>query len=72
VALLTSTGQRIDSGDLDVSQARGANLLAIVGMVCFAASAVLAILVVTRLNARQAATRDAQAAAVIAAAPASR
>jgi hypothetical protein len=70
-ALLTSTGQSIDRGDLDVSQARGANLLAIVGMVCFAAAAVLAILVVVRLNARQGETRKAQDAAMAAAVPAS-
>jgi Domain of unknown function (DUF4328) len=59
VSLLTFTGTPIDQRELDIPEVRGANLLAIVAMLCFAASAVLAILVVRRLDARQAETRTA-------------
>jgi Domain of unknown function (DUF4328) len=59
-ALVTFAGSPIDRRELDLEDVRGANLLAIVGMLCFAASAVLAILVVKRLDERQAETRAAQ------------
>jgi hypothetical protein len=64
VSLLTFTGTPIDRRELDVAEVRGANLLAIVAMLCFAASAVLGVLVVKRLDARQATTRAAQDASV--------
>jgi hypothetical protein len=58
-ALVTFAGTPIDDRQLDLADARGANLLAIVGMLCFAASAVLGILVVKRLDQRQLETRTA-------------
>lgn len=58
-ALVTFAGTPIDDRELDLADARGANLLAIVGMLCLAAAAVLAILVVRRLNTRQLETRTA-------------
>jgi len=59
-ALLTLRGAAIDRRELDLAQARGTNLLAIVGMLCVAASAVLGILVVKRLDERQTECRAAQ------------
>jgi hypothetical protein len=59
VSLLTFTGTPIDRRDLAVAEVRGANLLAIVAMLCLAASAVLAVLVVKRLDTRQLDTRTA-------------
>jgi len=58
VSLLTFTGTPIDQRELDLAEVRGANLLAVVAMLCFAASAVLAVMVVKRLDARQLETRD--------------
>jgi len=55
--LLTFTGTPIDQRELDVAEVRGANLLAIVAMLCFAASAALGAQVVRRLDARQTETR---------------
>ena len=57
VSLLTFTGTPIDQRELDVAEVRGANLLAIVAMLCFAASAALGAQVVRRLDARQTETR---------------
>jgi hypothetical protein len=59
-ALLTFTGSPIDQRELDLAEVRGANLLAIVAMLCFASSAVLGVLVVKRINARQAETHASQ------------
>ncbi len=59
VSLLAFAGAPIDRRELDLAEARGANLLALVAMLCVASSAVLAILVVRRLDERQLATREA-------------
>lgn len=58
-SLLTFPGRAIDDRTLAVADARGVNLLAIVSMLCLASSAVLGILVVKRLDARQLETRAA-------------
>jgi len=53
VAMLASQGSPADQRSFDVEAARGANLVAVLAMVCAATSAVLAILVMHRLAARQ-------------------
>jgi hypothetical protein len=53
VALLTFAGSPADRRDFDADAVRGANLVALLGMVCAATSAILAVLVVRRLGARQ-------------------
>jgi hypothetical protein len=59
--LVTFSGSPADQDELELAAVRGANLVAMVGMLCAAASAVLAILVVRRIDARQLETRDAHA-----------
>ncbi|MEX2257003.1 MAG: DUF4328 domain-containing protein [Acidimicrobiia bacterium] len=63
VAAFTFAGSPADQRSFDLSQARGANLVALFGMIGGATSAVLAILVVRRLGARQEECRAAQRAA---------
>ena len=68
VALLVFPGSPADQRSVDYDTVRGFNLLALLGMPCAATSAVLAILVVRRLGARQEACRRAQGASGSAAA----
>ncbi len=63
VPIVAFAGAPADRRDFDEAAARGANLVALFGMLSAAAAAVLAILVVRRLDARQAECRDAQRAA---------
>jgi hypothetical protein len=60
VALLTFAGSPADRRSFDADAVRGANLVALLGMLCAAASAVLAALVVRRLDARQEGCRATQ------------
>jgi hypothetical protein len=53
VALLTFAGSPADRRSFDADAVRGANLVALLGMLCAAAAAVLAVLVVRRLGERQ-------------------
>lgn len=59
VALLTFAGSPVDQRPLDVTEVRASNLIGILGVLCMAASAVLAILVVREIDRRQAECRDA-------------
>jgi hypothetical protein len=63
VPIVAFAGSPVDRRDFDEAAARGANLVALFGMLSAAAAAVLAILVVRRLDARQEACLDAQRAA---------
>jgi hypothetical protein len=60
VPVVAFAGAPADQRSFDETAARSANLLALFGMLCAAAAAVLAILVVGRLDARQEACLDAQ------------
>jgi hypothetical protein len=60
VALLTFPGSPADQRNVEHDAVQGANLIALLGMVCAATSAVLAVLVVRRLGGRQEACRSAQ------------
>jgi hypothetical protein len=67
VALVAFAGRPADRRGFDADAVRGANLVALLAMVCAATSAVLAVLVVRRLGARQHACRERQEAAPAAA-----
>jgi hypothetical protein len=60
VALFTFAGSPADRRSFDADAVRGANLAALLGTVCAAVSAILAILVVRRLGARQEECRHGQ------------
>ena len=65
VALFTFAGSPIDQDRLDVTEVRAANLLAILGMLCTAASAVLGSVVVRHIDQRQLECRAAFAHAAV-------
>jgi len=62
VALVVGTGRPADQRGFDPGPVRDANLLALLGMLAAATAAVLALLVVRRMDARQEASRLAQTA----------
>jgi hypothetical protein len=66
VGIVTFAGAPADQTDFDESAVRGANLLACFGMICIAAAAVLAVVLIRRLRVRQEACRAAQAATGVA------
>jgi hypothetical protein len=66
VTSLTFAGAPADQRDFDAAVVRGQNLVALISMLCGATAAVLAVLVIRRLNARQEECRAAQESAAVA------